>query len=181
MVNYSNGKIYKIVCDTTKLVYIGSTTKKYLSQRLDTHRNHYKRWIGGRPNFITSFKVLENNNYTIVLLELVDCKSKDELLARERFYIETVECVNKFVPLRTKKEYFEANKEHLQEYIKEYYQTNKDIIKDQQKEYREATQELINKKCDCECGGKYTTTNKARHLKSKRHLDYLADFKSSGI
>jgi hypothetical protein len=155
MVNYSNGKIYKIVCDTTKLVYIGSTTKQYLSQRLDSHRRQYKTWKGGKGSNYTSFKVLEGNNYSIVLLELVDCKSKDELLARERFYIETVECVNKFVPLRTQEE--EKN------YAKEYREVNKDAI------YKK-----LYEKCDCECGGKFSVSHKSRHLTTKRHLDYLA-------
>ena len=36
MVNYTNGKIYKIICLTTNDIYIGSTTKP-LSTRLANH------------------------------------------------------------------------------------------------------------------------------------------------
>jgi predicted GIY-YIG superfamily endonuclease len=36
MPNYQNSKIYKIRCNTTGLVYIGSTTQS-LKQRLDQH------------------------------------------------------------------------------------------------------------------------------------------------
>ena len=39
MPNYQDGKIYKIVCRITNLVYIGSTTNKYLCNRLG-HHNH---------------------------------------------------------------------------------------------------------------------------------------------
>ena len=31
MVNYENGKIYKIVCNETGSIYIGSTAQKYLA------------------------------------------------------------------------------------------------------------------------------------------------------
>ena len=44
MVNYGNGKIYKIECLTTGLIYVGSTTKQYLSQRMDKHRMEYRYW-----------------------------------------------------------------------------------------------------------------------------------------
>ena len=51
MVNYSNGKIYKIepICEHNEDdIYIGSTTKQYLSQRMDKHRSDYKRWQQGK-------------------------------------------------------------------------------------------------------------------------------------
>ena len=44
MVNYNNGKIYKIENNIDDMIYIGSTTKQYLSQRMDKHRSSYKRW-----------------------------------------------------------------------------------------------------------------------------------------
>ena len=48
MVNYNNGKIYKIVpiCEGADEgdVYIGSTTKEYLSQRMVQHRADYNKW-----------------------------------------------------------------------------------------------------------------------------------------
>ena len=44
---YNNSKIYKIepVCDYDEGdIYIGSTTQKYLSNRMQQHRKDYKRW-----------------------------------------------------------------------------------------------------------------------------------------
>ena len=43
MVNYKESKLYKIYCPDVEdsLVYIGSTTKKYLSQRMGGHREEY--------------------------------------------------------------------------------------------------------------------------------------------
>jgi hypothetical protein len=44
MVNYGNGKIYKIVrLSDDVVIYVGSTTKEYISQRLVEHKNKAKR------------------------------------------------------------------------------------------------------------------------------------------
>jgi hypothetical protein len=86
MTNYNNGKIYKIECLTTGLIYVGSTTKEYLSQRLTKHRQDFKRNKNGNFACNSSFQILENNNYRIDLLEAVDCNAKDELRAREGHY-----------------------------------------------------------------------------------------------
>tara|TARA_R110000796_G_scaffold130448_1_gene246064 strand:+ start:68 stop:658 length:591 start_codon:yes stop_codon:yes gene_type:complete len=191
MVNYNNGKVYKIVCDTTALVYVGSTTKNYLSQRLDQHRRNFKYWKNGTCRYVTAFKVLENENYTIVLLEAVNCETKDQLTARERFYIESNVCVNKHIPLRTQKEYREANKEqtkeyretnkeYFKEYHKEYRKTNKESIAEKKKDYYEANKEAnkdtiaekIKVKIACECGGTHTVGNKSHHCKTLKHMKY---------
>ena len=47
MINYNNGKIYKIepICDHDEWdIYIGSTTKQYLCQRMATHKYYYKKY-----------------------------------------------------------------------------------------------------------------------------------------
>ena len=61
MVNYNNGKIYKIEPLNAEEgdIYIGSTTKKYLSQRIDYHRSNYKRFLIGKGYVTTSFKLFE--------------------------------------------------------------------------------------------------------------------------
>jgi hypothetical protein len=78
--------------------------------------------------------VLENNNYKIVLLEKVSCNDKTELLARERFYIENNECVNKQIPHQTRNEvinrYKENNVEKVKESSKNYRLENADKIKE---------------------------------------------------
>ena len=42
--NYANGKIYQIISHAGDKIYIGSTTKRLLSQRMEKHRSSYKRW-----------------------------------------------------------------------------------------------------------------------------------------
>jgi hypothetical protein len=129
MVKYENGKIYKIVCNVSGKIYYGSTAELNLSTRLAHHRSNYKRYLGGKGNFVSSFNIFENNDYDMVLVEKYPCNDKMELHARERFYIEENDCVNKVIPLRTYKEYYNDNAEIIKEKIKQYYCDNKEKIK----------------------------------------------------
>mgnify|MGYP003679851819 CR=1 FL=1 len=132
MVNYQKGKIYKIISPHTDKCYVGSTTKDRLSNRLAHHRSDFKNG----KNTTSSKYILELGDYEIVLLELFPCNSKDELHARERHYIETLDCVNKQKPLRSKLEHYQDNKDIIIQKCKEYYQANKDDIKEYKKEYQ---------------------------------------------
>jgi hypothetical protein len=107
--NYQDTKIYKLVCNTTGLIYIGATTNKYLSQRLAAHVSIFKRYKNGQDvTYNTAFEVLENNNYNICLLETSCCSSIEEQAVLERHYIDVLSCVNKVIPGRTRKEYNET-------------------------------------------------------------------------
>lgn len=141
--NYSNGKIYKIVDNTNGNIYIGSTCKT-LSQRLEKHRINYKQYLDGKYGYTTSFEILKNSNCDIYLLEKCEnIASKEELRARERHYIGKIECVNKRVEGRTQKEYYNDNIEKMREYEKEYYIKNKDKIREKHKEYVKINQDEI--------------------------------------
>jgi hypothetical protein len=142
MNKYNRGKIYKIVDNTNGNVYIGSTCEPTLARRLTKHRGHYKEYLKG-GNYTTSFKILENNNYSIVLLEEFPCETKDQLLARERYYIDNNDCVNKYIPTRTNKEYREQNKDKIKQKMKEYYEQNKDKLNKKAKEYYEQNKDKI--------------------------------------
>lgn len=175
---YANGKIYKIVSEKSDKVYIGSTCKKLLSQRLAGHKNDYKRWKAGRKHKMTSFDLIELGDVSIILLELFPCNTKDELLSRERHYIELYknDMINKIIPIRTSDEIqdriFNANKEH--------YKNNKDKILKQTKEYYENNKNDILKnmrekaqiKIKCECGSMISKEAKVRHERTKKHTTF---------
>jgi hypothetical protein len=193
--NYSRGKIYKIVCRKTDKQYIGSTTEPTLARRLAGHRCDIKRWKNGEFAFVSSFSVMEENDYYIELVELVPCSSKDELLVRERFHIQNNECVNKCVPLRTHKEWCEENRKQINEKAKEYYEENREVINEHTKiKYHEVPVEIrqiINhekyeknkeqiaernkEKYDCPCGSTLRKSDKSRHEKSIKHQNYLKE------
>ena len=172
MPDYSKSKIYKIICNITGLVYIGSTCQT-LNQRLQEHKRKYKCYLNEKFHYISSYKILENSNYDIILIEDFPCERREQLLSRERYWIENIECVNMHIPSRTEKEWREDNKEKIQinnkeyrennkekiivymhnyqkdnkdyfvEYKKLWYNNNKEKIKQQRKEYRENNKEKI--------------------------------------
>ena len=156
MANYNNGKIYKIesINGEDGDIYIGSTTKEFLSQRMATYRSDYKRYLKGNYSNVRSFKLFEKygvENCHIILLESVYANTKDELHAREAHYIKTLTCVNKCIPLQTDAEYRATHQAEIKQYK--------------------------NTKCTCQCGGKFTTNHKAEHLKTTKHIKYQKKFK----
>jgi len=175
---------YKIICNNTGAIYVGSTCKT-IEQRLQEHENHYRRYLNGIFHFITSFNILENKNYSIELIDNVFCNDKKHRDTLERLHILNNDCVNRNQPGRDIKQYLEDNKENIREKKKQYYQDNKEQIreykkqyyqdnKEQRKQYYQDNKEKRNEKFNCPCSGKYTFTKKARHLKSKKHISYLA-------
>jgi len=92
--DYSQGKIYKIVCNKTGLVYIGSTSSS-LETRLKGHENDCKRYLNKKTNhLISSIFVIVNNDYKIELIENYPCNNKQELIKREYYYIDNIDCIN---------------------------------------------------------------------------------------
>ena len=137
MPNYSLTKIYKIESHLGDKIYIGSTSKQYLSQRLQQHKNSYKRWKNGKYNKITSFELFDEygpENCSIVLIEEYPCNCKDAKNAREGHFIRELECVNKVIPARTRKQRDIDKKEIITEQHKKYYEANKEKILKQMKE-----------------------------------------------
>jgi hypothetical protein len=156
MVNYNNSKIYKLICDNSDLIYIGSTTQK-LYKRLNEHKK----------KDCSSKKLFELGNVKIILIEEVKCENKEQLIKREQYYIDKYKNniindnnaytdqkkYNKEYRIKNKdkikekrkewnKEYCIKNKDKIKEYRiknkdknKEYYIKNKDIIKEKRKEY----------------------------------------------
>jgi hypothetical protein len=182
---YARGKIYKIVGGG--LTYYGSTCEKTLAMRMSKHRDQKKQVEKGKRKYnLTSAKILDFDDCDIVLVENVPCQNSDELHARERFYIENNECVNRCVPLRTLNEYKIANKEKYKLYrdenkIKsslqkcEYYKNNKEKIKQKCHERYERTKLTDTKEMiTCECGVSLLASGKNNHEnKSKAHIKFL--------
>ena len=141
MVNYSNGKIYKIVNSISDKCYIGSTTQP-LHKRFHQHKKQSTHNCKKK----CSSKILfdeDPDGCEIVLIEKYECSDKHELHARERYYIESLDCVNKRIPTRTYKERYEDNKDIIKEQNKAYKDQNKDRIKEQNKAYKDQNKDRI--------------------------------------
>ena len=154
MPDYTNSKIYKIVCNITGEIYIGATTQK-LSVRLSGHVSDAKK-----NKCCKSKDILLRGDYNIILIENYSCNNKEELGKKEREHIEINICVNKNIPTRTIQEWKGDNKETIKEYAKEYYEKNieqkteynikyktenRDILNNKKKEYRKNHKEDIKK------------------------------------
>lgn len=187
MVNYNNGKIYKIepiVEHDEGEIYIGSTTKQYLSQRMDSHRLNYRKYVKSNGNPITCFtKIFDKygiENCQIILLENVNATSRDELTAREAFYIKSMKCVNKYVPLRTRKEYVTET-----DYNKKYYEKNKNDILEKNKEYRLKNKEILaekeKEKTTCICGCLIQKKKLLCHMRTKKHKLLMIELETKNI
>jgi hypothetical protein len=146
MVNYQNGKIYKIECLITGEYYIGSTCEPTLAQRLTKHVSSCKQWKIGKPT-TTSFNILKRGNYKIYLIELYPCNSRDELHKREgeviKLHKSSQMCLNRYIAGRKSREYYNDNKDILQDYKKTYYEDNKNKILDYHKDYYEANKDKM--------------------------------------
>ena len=146
-IDYSNTIIYKIVCNNLNIkdCYVGHTTD--LRKRKNQHKSDCNKNKDLRVyNFIN-----ENggwNNFDMIMIEKYNCKDDIEARARERYWLETLGAtLNGSIPNRTMKEYLEQN--HTQ------------------------IREKANQKCTCDCRGKYLICNKAQHIKTQKHQNWL--------
>ena len=167
MPDYQNGKIYKIWSPEGDDIYIGSTTE-ILCRRLAAHKSTYN---AGKN--VTSRILFEKyNDVRIELVEEFSCDKKSKLIAREGHYIRTLDCVNKIIPDRTDKEYYETNKVRILEKRKEYRETNKEYL-EKNKEYYEKNKDFITQKIKCECGCEIRRAELARHKRTKKHIKLM--------
>ena len=194
---YSKAKIYMITDKNHNECYYGSTIQS-LSKRYGQHKEHYLKYKNqtnenGKCKY-NSFKIFDKygfENCKIILVEKVNCETKEELHKKESEYIQNNQCVNKIIPLRTYTEWYEDNKESILEYHKKYYNENRDEIMknnkekykndieyktkllDRCKKYRSDNKELVNKRLQekilCSCGKMVDKRNIARHKKNIYH------------
>jgi hypothetical protein len=139
---YNMVNIYKIT-DINGLCYVGST-RQNIRHRLSNHT--YRKKKG--DNCCSSHK-LDLDNCEIEVLETCNPEIRYE---REKYYINTIDCVNTynytFDEKECRKQYAKDNKEKLKNYHKKWYNENKYKIKEYQennkeklKQYREKNKE----------------------------------------
>jgi hypothetical protein len=179
---YKNGKVYKIepiVDHDEEDIYIGSTCQPYLSSRMNQHRQDYDKFKQNKKKSnVRVYNLFDKygiENCNIILIESVEANNKMELHQREAYFIRTLKCINKCIPLRTDKEWRETNKEILKEKKKiigsKYYENNKDKIKEKCKEWRETNKEKLKEK-----NKQYSENNKDKlNEKAKKYYELNKD------
>ena len=156
---YQLGKIYKLTSEHTDKIYIGSTCKKLLCQRLAHHSSRYKQWKKEKSSYVSSFELFELGSVQINLLESCPCNTRDELLSRERYWIEKYKDItfNKYLPIMTCEE--------KKEKVKNHNELNKEIILSKRKKYYEANKEII-----CQKNRERKILNKEKILIRRKEL-----------
>ena len=189
---YKKAKIYKVTDVGYNMCYIGSTIQP-LSKRFGHHKGTYH---SGACASSIIFKTYGKENCKITLIEDYPCDNKEQLKPREGHYIETMECVNKFIAGGGKSDwdrrYYQKHKKEHKQRSKKYYQEKSEQVKEKAKEYRETHSEqkretdrkyrennketLKAKQLElilCECGCYSVRSSIARHRKSKKHSELM--------
>ena len=152
MPNYQNAKIYKLWSPEGDEVYIGSTTQM-LCQRKAKHIYNYKQNLTCKSRLIFE----KYNDVRIELLECCPCNNKEGVEKKEGEYIRNNNCVNKRVTMGLDLSTKEVNK----------------IKNDNCKEKN-------SQKIKCECGLMLRYGDKARHLRTNRHIKLMNEINNIG-
>ena len=94
------GKVYKIVCNITDEVYIGSTCQT-MRNRMNSHRGDARR---GYKNVCMSSIIINRGDYKVDVLEEFPYENENQRRWRERHYYDMIENINKTPPIRSAEE-----------------------------------------------------------------------------
>lgn len=170
-IDYSNTIIYKLCCKDLSItsIYVGHTTdfrKRKWAHNADCNKENRKNY-----NLKVYHFIRDNggwNNWDMIEIERFEAIDGNDAKKKERYWIETLKAsLNSCIPIRSKNEWFEINKEKIQEYKKEYYENNKEIISQKAKEYYKI-------KITCECGCEIRNDSLSRHKQSKKHIELMS-------
>jgi hypothetical protein len=122
--------IYEIFNESLNFRYIGSTGN--FSSRKSTHKTHCKKQLK-----LKLYETINENggwdNFTMRPIEEFVCENKLEARMRERYWCElynpNLNMRKAYLSGEERENYYDENKERIQQYHKEYYEDNKDRYK----------------------------------------------------
>ena len=149
--DYLKTIIYQICCKDLLVTnkYVGHTTN--FTQRKKCHKLRCNNLNDKKHNF-KLYQIIRDygnwDNWEMIEIEKYPCNDGNEATARERYWYETLNAnMNSNVPNRSQKEHYEINKNNILKYQKE--------------------------KITCECGSIFRIDGKSRHLKNKKHINFI--------
>ena len=161
MPDYTKTIIYKLVnYDYPDLVYVGSTTN--FTKRKQHHKDRCLNEKGKKYN-LKVYKMIREydgwENWNMIKISDYPCNNRREAeLEEDRYMTELKASMNSHRASRTRKQYYEDNREKLQEYEKKYRDNNKEKIKE---------------KITCECGCEINKHQLKRHQRNKKHISLI--------
>lgn len=115
IMNYQNGKIYKILNYVNNDVYVGSTVNS-LCKKMSQHRMNVNN---SKKDYAIYASMREHgiDNFYIELIEQCPCNTKEELRAKEGQYIRSIGTLNKRIECRSRQEYKDTHKEEAEQHM----------------------------------------------------------------
>lgn len=140
------GILYFLKSKNSDKIYVGSTFRK-MNARFAQHKNMYNDYVNkGKGHYVSSYEIFKLGDYYVDQIQEFPNISKDDLKKIEGKAIhDTPTCVNKNIAGRTYEQYYQDNIDKIHNYK--------------------------NEKHLCDCGKYYTQVNRARHFKTKKHME----------
>ncbi len=165
-IDWSKNVIYKICCKDLEIkdIYVGHTTnlvKRRYAHKADCNKENRKNYNYKVYQFIRANGGWDN--WDVIEVDKCPCLDYEEASKIERYYIETLNAtLNKVIPSRTKKEYYNDNIDFYKQKFKEYREANKELL------YKNASEKI-----ECECGSFIRRGDLLRHKKSQKHIKLM--------
>jgi hypothetical protein len=169
-IDYSKTVIYKIICCNTDITncYVGHTTS--FRHRKSVHKHNCNNENSKHYNYKV-YKIIRANggwdNWNMLPIEEYPCENHIQAQIKEREWYDKLNasmncCIPNTSQIESTKNWTQKNIEHVHQVQKQYREKNKQKLI-----------EIKNKKFTCQCGGKYTNSNKSRHETSNKHLAFI--------
>ena len=143
-------QIFKVTNRVDDEIFVGASKDMY--NRFGKYKDSYKK-VGATSKLFKHFEKHGTRVFKVVLLESCECKTPLDIKEKKREYLRLL------TPSLNQK--LCLNVEEANNYRKQYWEINKEVIN--------AKRRI---KTDCDCGRIYSYSERARHLKSPRHVKW---------
>jgi hypothetical protein len=100
-------------------------------------------------------------------------EDRQNYLERSRIWRRTHYQENREKESEKSKIYYDDNREELLKKDKIYRDNNKELMSERGKIKYEKNKDKTSKQIICVCGGTHTKHHQSRHLKTKKHMDFV--------
>lgn len=193
------GRVYKIIAVEGNEVYVGSTFNT-TRDRFKMHKGAYGQ---GKPCSINIlFDKYGVDNCKMILIKEYEVIDRRHLEVYETLWIQKLKAINKVEPCagilererkkqyqkRYGKQYYQENKQKINEKHRHHHHKNKEKLNGKKKQYYQENKEKINEKhrqnyqqikekrlekINCECGAIISKINFKKHQNTKKHNENM--------
>jgi len=155
--------IYKIYCkdETIKDCYVGSTNN--FNKRCGEHISNCNNENSKEYNLKVYKYIRDHGGFDNFIIEpIIECDESNRYDAEVHYFLKLNAKLNTFWPKRSKKQYYNDNREQKLEQFRQYYIDNRERLNENRKT-----------KIQCECGSVINRGDIAKHNRSQKHQNYI--------